>query len=843
MTRTPAAVLAALSLPVFAMPEPAADITHLTEPPTHATNSHYVSNRAPLEPSRLVELPLTAIKPEGWLARQLRFQADGFHGHLREISPYLKAEGNAWLDPNGVGEQGWEEVPYWLKGYMNCAYILGDPDMIAEAHRWIEGAINSQQADGWFGPGEGRKGIATDLSGREDLWPNMIMLFCLMDYYDYTADERVIDLMTKYFRYLEAVPEDQFLVGYWPKMRGGDQLYAIHWLYNRTGGDWLLDLAARTHRQTARWDEGLINLHNVNIAQGFREPTQWWVQSHDADDRRGAERVWREVRETYGQVPGGMFGADENARPGFTDPRQAIETCGLVEEMLSNEILIGITGDMTWADRCETVAFNDLPAAFTADMGALRYLSAPNQPVSDGANHAPGIANGGGMYLMSPHRHRCCQHNTGHGWPYFAEHLWFASPDSGVAATIYSASVATVTVGAGDGTPVTIREQTEYPFGDTIRFDLGLATPTAFPFYLRIPAWCDDAKVAVNGTVVDDAPPAGLVRIERRWTDGDTVTLTLPMKVRVTQWPTHHNFVSVDRGPLTYSLDIPAEYRRVADAGAEDKGIDPGRAAALNDRWPAYEILPTGAWNYGLGSGSGTPAADDFEVSTRDYPNLKSPWTPDTVPVALTTDARKIDAWTLDMHGLAAVLQDSPAYTDEPVEQVRLIPMGAARIRITAFPVAGTGPEANRWTAPQQPKKLYDASASHTYEGDTAAAIGDDLVPADSADHTIPRHTFWPHTGTTEWLQADFNKPRTVSSVGVYWFDDTGRGRCRVPESWRLLTREGNSWIPVETGDDFGVARDGFNTVRFAPIQTSALRLEIHLRDQFSAGVLEWKID
>src|SRR5205085_724643 len=140
----------------------------------------------------------------------------------------------------GKGSSGWEEVPYWLKGYLNCGYALDDRAMIAEGHRWIEAALASQQPDGWFGPGEGRTGAATDLKGREDLWPNMIMLFCLQDYHDFTGDKRVIRLMTRYFKYLDGLPDDRFLVGYWPKMRGGDLLSSVYWLYNRTGEKWLL---------------------------------------------------------------------------------------------------------------------------------------------------------------------------------------------------------------------------------------------------------------------------------------------------------------------------------------------------------------------------------------------------------------------------------------------------------------------------------------------------------------------------------------------------------------------------------------------------------------------------
>lgn len=816
------------------------DLLELHEPP-RMTSSHYIGNREPLEPSRLLKLPAGSIRPGGWLRHQLRLQAEGFHGHLREISPFLQREGNAWLSPTGSGERGWEEVPYWLKGYLNCALVLDDEEMLAEAKVWIEGAIASQQEDGWFGPDKGRTGLATSLQGREDLWPNMIMLFCLMDYHDASGDGRVIELMRRYFRYLEALPEDEFLLGYWPRVRGGDQLHAIHWLYNRTGEPWLLDLAAKTHRNTARWDEGVANWHNVNIAQGFREPTQWWVQSHDPDHRGGAERVWNEVRRKYGRVPGGMFGADENARPGFDDPRQCIETCGIVEEMLSYEILLGITGDMAWADRCEDVAFNMLPASFTADMGGLRYLTAPNQPVSDAENHSPGIQNGGPMFLMSPHRHRCCQHNAGHGWPYYAQHLWYATPDGGLAAILLGESAVTATV--GDGSEVTIRETSGYPFEQSVSFTIETETPTRFPFYVRIPGWCSDASIRVNGELLSDRPSPGSLRgIEREWANGDSLELALPMITRFHRWEDNHGALSVHRGPLTYSLDISAEHRRIEDAGAQNKELTDEEAAELNRRWPAFEILPSGAWNYGLVLTEGGEPSVTVAESQSPADGV-SPWTPETSPVRLKAAARRIPAWQIDMYGLAAPLQDSPAYTEEPVEQVSLIPMGAARIRVSAFPVASDSGEANRWEEPRRRQKLFDATASHTYSGDQPEAVADGIEPVDSGDQAVARHTFWPHKGTLEWLQAGFENDREISAVSVYWFDDGEDGECRVPESWRVLYRRGDRWLPVATSDTFSTARDTFNTVTFEAVETDAVRLEIQLQPGFSAGVLEWTID
>jgi hypothetical protein len=527
-----------LALCALALPMIAADpfVSVVARPDTAGTNRFYVANRPPLQPSPLIPLPIGAVRPTGWLRRQLELQNAGFHGHLTEISAYLKKDGNAWLDHTGQGQNGWEEVPYWLKGFQNCAFLLDDPKQLAEARLWIEGILASQQPDGWLGPGEGRTGIVTDLKGRDDLWPNMVALFCLQSFHEQTGDARVLPAMTKYFRYLQGVPEDKFLNGYWPSMRGGDLLYSIYWLYNRTGEPSLLELAPKVHRKTARWDTDVINWHNVNVAQAFREPTVYWMQTGDPAHLAGADRNWRKVRELYGQVPGGMFGADENARPGYNGPRQAIETCGSAEEMLSDEILLAITGDPVWADRCENVAFNTYPASFTADMKALRYLTAPNQPQSDQAGKNPGIENGGNMYEMDPNDHRCCQHNCGHGWPYFTQHTWYATPDNGLAALLYAPCV--VTAHVGDGAEVKLTEDTRYPFEDTITFKVALAQPATFPLYLRIPAWCARPELALNGKpLVTEAKSGRYVRIQRAWANGDTVQLRLPMDAHVVTPP------------------------------------------------------------------------------------------------------------------------------------------------------------------------------------------------------------------------------------------------------------------------------------------------------------------
>lgn len=650
-------------------------VTVVDRPDTQSTNVNYVSYRAPLQPLNFIKLPVGSIQPEGWVKRYLELQRDGLTGHLGEISAWLEKENNAWLT-NG-GDHGWEEVPYWLKGYGNLAYILNDPQMIAETKTWLEGVFASRQPDGYFGP-------VNERNGRRELWAQMIMLWCLQSYYEYSNDPRVIDLMTAYFKWQLTVPDDQFLKDYWENSRGGDNIYSVYWLYNRTGEPFLLELAEKIHRNTADWTRpsSLPNWHNVNIAQCFREPATYYMLTGDSAMLKASYNVHRLIRRTFGQVPGGMFGADENARMGFIDPRQGVETCGLVEQMASDEIMLCLTGDPMWAEHCEEVAFNSYPAAVMPDFKALRYITCPNHTVSDSKNHHPGIDNNGPFLAMNPFSSRCCQHNHAQGWPYFSEHLVLATPDNGIATAIYAACKATVKV--GEGKEITLHEETNYPFEESIAFTVSTAGKVSFPFYLRIPSWTKGAQVRVNGKSVATTPVAGkYLRIEREWADGDRVELQLPMSLSMRTWQVNKNSVSVDYGPLTLSLKIGEKYEQKDSRAAAiwdskwQKGADP-------EKWPTTEIYLTTPWNYALVLGKTDPLKD-FKVIRKEWPADNFPFTIGSVPLEVKAFGRLVPEWKAEESGLCGVLPEEDAVKGAK-EEITLIPMGAARLRISAFP-------------------------------------------------------------------------------------------------------------------------------------------------------------
>jgi len=213
---------------------------------------------------------------------------------------------------------------------------------------------------------------------------------------------------------------------------------------------------------------------------------------------------------------------------------------------------------------------------------------------------------------------------------------------------------------------------------------ISTAEDVFFPIYLRIPGWCERPELKINGRKKKiSARPDSYILIDRSWADGDKVMLRLPMDIKIKTWAKNHDSVSVSRGPLTYSLKIGEKYVRHGGT----------------DKWPAWEIHPTSDWNYGLLLAA-EDAAAQFEVINRPWPEDDQPFKAEAAPVEMRVKARKISAWQLDHLGLVGKIQPSPAKTDEPVETVTLIPMGCARLRISAFPSVLADGTGHKWHLP-----------------------------------------------------------------------------------------------------------------------------------------------
>ena len=651
----------------------------VTDRPAVGTNTNYHGFKAPLQSAPLIKLPVGKVQPKGWLRKYLELQKDGLNGKLGTVSAWLDKNNNQWL--SDVGDHAWEEVPYWLRGYCSLAYILDDEEMKRESQVWFDAVLANLKDDGFLGPHNYE-------NGNPELWAQMVMLWALQTYYEHSGDQRVLDAMTDYFKWEMNVPDSQFLKGLWQEKRGGDNLWSVLWLYNRTGDDSILPLIDKLHHNTSDWTmkDDLPNWHGVNVAQGFREPATYYMYTGDSDMLNATYNAFDTMRRRYGQMPGGMYAADENAREGYFDPRNGAETCAMVEQMASDEILMGITGDPFWADHCENVALNSFTAAMTPDMKALRYITSANMAISDEKLHGPSIDNNlRGMLSMSPFSSRCCQHNHGMGWPYYAEHLVMATADGGLATMLYAANETSALV--ADGKNVTLTETTNYPFDDTVTLTLNTEDAVAFPMYLRIPEWAEGASVKVNGVAQPAADAAGkYVCLNREWNDGDVIELTMPMSVSANVWQQNKGSVSVNYGPLTLSLKIDEisepHDSRDKDFVQDDSHWQEGVDASL---WPCYVLRPGSDWNYALKVDKDNLPVE-FSVVKKDWPADDFPFTLESVPLEFHAKGVQIPSWGYDETGMTDLLPTKYAERSNTDTPLTLVPMGAARLRIAAFP-------------------------------------------------------------------------------------------------------------------------------------------------------------
>lgn len=644
----------------------------------------YTTARAPLRQNPYIELPIGAIKPQGWLREILVKQKNGATGNLDKLYPLVMNSRNGWL--GGDGDQ-WERGPYWIDGLLPLAYILNDKELIAKVKPWVEWSLKSQRADGLFGPVKdypGEPGIQRDNS--QDWWPKIVMLKVLKQYYDATQDKRVITLMTNYFKYqlkeLPTKPLDHWT--FWARYRGGDNLMVVYWLYNITGDKFLLDLADLLHKQTFNYTDAFLNtpllsnmgsIHGVNLAEGMKEPAIYYQHHPERQYLNAMTKGFADLKKYNGQA-NGMFGGDEALHG--NNPTQGAELCSVVELMFTLENTLAITGSVNYADELEKVAFNALPTQVADNWVDRQYFQQTNQVMltrhprnfdtnHDGTDLTYGLLTG----------YACCTSNMHQGWPKFSQNLWYATPDRGLAALVYSASEVKAFV--GNGTEVSFKEETNYPFDETIKFTLSVDKKTksvSFPFHLRFPAWCKQGSVKVNGSLLQEAKGNEIIKLNREWKNGDVVELTLPMHVFKNTW--YENSISVERGPITYALKIGDEVKQQTITNKDT--VDYGKTF--------YEVRPTTPWNYGLIRTADSKLAEQYKVEFTGAKN-NNPWSVANTPIQIKTKARRIPSWQMynEMTGPIPYSVTFQLGTSKDEEEITLVPYGCTRLRIAQFPV------------------------------------------------------------------------------------------------------------------------------------------------------------
>ena len=663
-----------------------------------------------LTPLAMKKLPAGAIAPSSWLKKQLEIALKGLPGKLWKFGEFLR-ETNGWLHPEKIfygswtnKDRPWEEQAYYIRTLVLLAIHTKDEESLLHVEKYMKAMLASQEEDGWFGPQNLKYSHSEDPEEKwtlHDVWPHMVMNEAILTWVEYTGEKEYIEMLRKFCHFCLNADPEKFLpeggvtgkgftwLSHIQYPRACDIIPGLYRIYDLTGDEKVLDLVHKFYKKWYGQVSEFMNIHTVNFAQQFAYRTYYSRLVHEKWLEDSAHYWYDQHMSVWGTLPRGSFCADENIRKGCTDPRYGMESCTFSEFTRSFMNLGEMKMEPCWADRTEDILFNHYPASHTKDMAKVHYITASNQVMLDDYLYH-NVANKAHMFAYTDVMDRCCLHNAGLPWMLYTSYLLTRVHNGGLCAYLHGGYTASATAGKED-TPIKVTSQTDYPFREKITFTLEMEKAVSFPFYIRIPKWCLKPEFSINGCKIEAAENSNgkFILLEKVWQNGDKVEVRFPSEIKVSE-NIRNGGITIDKGPFSYSLQIPEKENTVISSSEADN--------PKKEQWDEkndmegniwLELLPEAPWNYGLLPEEGFT----FEECPlpEEYPFY---WA--TPPMIIKAKGKKIPNWKLQDH-MCAELQHSPIKSNEPVEELTLIPMGCARLRLTVFPVISDAPWAREW--------------------------------------------------------------------------------------------------------------------------------------------------
>ena len=500
------------------------------------------------------------------------------------------------------------------------------------------------------------------------------------------------------------------------------------------------------------------------------------------------EKIWADMAGTKLYITGGIGAAGgwEGYGPAYRLPNASAyaETCANIATFLWNTRMQRLGLDAKYADVMERILYNGVLSGISLSGDLFFY---PNPLASFGQHErVPWFSCA------------CCPPNVARILTSVPGYFYAATADR-VYVNLFAQGTGRMRAG---GTDLELVQTTEYPWKGDIKIEVRPKKDAAFTLAVRVPGWALNRPVPtdlyaytepaegapslrVNGEPVDLALDKGYAMISRTWKSGDVVELSLPMPVRRVvahdAVEADRGRVAIERGPLVYCAEWTDNDGRVSNL-----------------------VLPDGA-----------------ALAAQVRPDLLG-------GVVIVT-------------GEAEAVSEKAGKIVAEKKPVTLIPYYAWANRGKGEMAVWLARDASKARVAREPGLSAKAAVTAS-EGAVNPKRANDQFEPESSDDAAGYMHWWPKKGTSEWIDYAFEAPVRVSEASVYWFDDTGGGGCRVPASWRVLYKSGEEWLPVKAAGEYLTAKDAWNTVAFAPVRTRALRLEVQLQPDWSAGVHEWKI-
>jgi hypothetical protein len=650
---------------------------------------------------RFKSIPANAITPKGWLRQYLINQRNGLTGHLENAGyPFNTVGWAADSIPGNKSIEKWwpyEQNAYWVDGMMRCGLLLNDTSLLNKARKSIYYVLAHPDSTGFLGP----KFLKPNDEG--DRWVYVVFFRAWMAEYEATRNPAILAAIKKHYL------GDRF-----PHAGVRESINAeiILWAYSESKDTALLNFAKEIYKNSNELNknsmvsdagflkDGIVVEHGVTYLEKSKLGAILYLYTGDSTYLRPSIAAFKKL-DKYHMLIDGVNVSSEHIQIPTT--QESHEICDISDYTWNISYLLKATGDAAYADKIERAAFNAAPGSVTKDFKALQYFSAPNQVV---ASRESFIRDGGGSMRYAPNPGtECCPGNVNRMMPNFAVNAWMTDGKGGLAAAMYAPSSVTYAAGANN-TEVTIDEDTRYPFSDSISFAFHLKEKVKFNFYIRIPGWCSNARILINGAELNrQFVPGTYVPLQQEYKEGDKVTVVLPSSFQLTPGP--ENGISIERGPLLYSLKIQEDWK----VDTQDERSTPD--------FPAYELFAGSPWNYAL-----CVTKDSLQQQIKVVNNAYSdnPWSIETAPVELKVPARLVKGWTLENKNemkfenwgvkrnergkvtdwyvtdtrikkgswwFTPLLPDAATLKNglsQKVDTVTLVPYGCSKLRITVFP-------------------------------------------------------------------------------------------------------------------------------------------------------------